>query len=66
MLSESVPVLKILKIILLKIMIGIICGFLIDGFCLLRVCVFLFLGRLIDLRNLTHMVQYILLGVLIV
>ena len=36
MLSESVPVLKILKIILLKIMIGIICGFLIDGFCHMR------------------------------
>ena len=36
MLSESVPVLKILKIILLMIMIGIICGFLIDGFCHMR------------------------------
>ena len=36
MLSESVPILRILKIMLLKVMIGIICGFLIDGFCHMR------------------------------
>ena len=33
MLSESVPVARILKILLTKVIIGIICGFLIDGFC---------------------------------
>lgn len=33
MLSESVPVSRILRILLVKIIIGIICGFLIDGFC---------------------------------
>ena len=36
MLSESVPVSRILKIMMLKVMIGIICGFLIDGFCHMR------------------------------
>jgi hypothetical protein len=36
MLSESVPVTRILRILLVKVVIGIICGFLIDGFCHLR------------------------------
>ena len=33
MLSSSVPVVRILKIVLLKVLIGILCGFLIDGVC---------------------------------
>ena len=36
MLSASVPVTKILKILLVKVIIGMICGFLIDGFCHIR------------------------------
>ena len=36
MLSESVPVTRILRILLVKVVIGIICGFLIDGFCHFR------------------------------
>lgn len=33
MLSESVPVSRILKILLVKVIVGVICGFLIDGIC---------------------------------
>ena len=33
MLSEAVPVSRILKILLIKVLIGILCGFLIDGLC---------------------------------
>ena len=33
MLSESAPVARILKILLIKVIIGMICGFIIDGFC---------------------------------
>lgn len=33
MLSESVPLVRILKIVFLKMLIGILCGFMIDGIC---------------------------------
>jgi hypothetical protein len=36
MLSSSVPAVRILKIILLKVLIGVVCGFIIDGICHLR------------------------------
>ena len=36
MISEAVPVTKMLKLLLVKLIIGILCGFLIDGFCHIR------------------------------
>ena len=36
MISEAVPVTKMLKLLLVKLIIGILCGFLIDGFCNIR------------------------------
>lgn len=36
MVSEAVPVTKMLKLLLVKLIIGILCGFLIDGFCHIR------------------------------
>jgi hypothetical protein len=36
MISEAVPVARMLKLLFTKLIIGILCGFLIDGFCHLR------------------------------
>ena len=36
MISESVPVTKMMKLLLVKLVIGIVCGFVIDGFCHIR------------------------------
>ena len=36
MISEAVPVSKMLKLLLVKLIIGILCGFVIDGFCHIR------------------------------
>ena len=36
MISEAVPVSKMLKLLLVKLVIGILCGFIIDGFCHIR------------------------------
>ena len=36
MISESVPVTKMMKLLLVKLIIGILCGFVIDGFCHIR------------------------------
>ena len=36
MISEAVPASKMLKLLLVKLVIGILCGFLIDGFCHIR------------------------------
>ena len=36
MISESVPVTKMMKLLLVKLIIGIVCGFVIDGFCHIR------------------------------
>ena len=36
MISEAVPVTKMLKLLLVKLIVGILCGFLIDGFCHIR------------------------------
>ena len=36
MISEAVPVTRMLKLLLVKLIIGILCGFLIDGFCHIR------------------------------
>ena len=36
MISEAVPAAKMLKLLLVKLVIGILCGFIIDGFCHIR------------------------------
>ena len=36
MISESVPITKMMKLLLVKLIIGILCGFVIDGFCHIR------------------------------
>ena len=36
MISEAVPASKMLKLLLVKLIIGILCGFIIDGFCHIR------------------------------